>query len=248
MAKTRFRSSVSCGAIAAFGLTSAIFDTAAAGESASPETVVITARPPDPVGNAAFSTSVLNEQQVQAAPQLDQALKQVPGLSLFTRRSSLSTNVFAQSVSLRSIGGSGAGRALVTLDGVPQNDPFGNWVVWSSLPVEDIQAAEIVKGAGAGPYGAGALTGVIELIERAGTSGVLDAEGGEIHEARVAGAASEQYGNVSIGASGMYLTSGGWIPILESQRGAADTPLSLKASNAALHGGVDLGGTPGTAP
>jgi len=246
MTQNGFRSSVS-GAGVAFAITSAVFTPAMAGESPMPEQVVITARPPDPVGNAAFSTSVLDEQQIQLTPQLDEALKQVPGLSLFTRRSSLSTNVFAQSVSLRSIGASGAGRALVTLDGVPQNDPFGNWVVWSSLPVEDIQAAEIVKGSGAGPYGAGALTGVIALTERAGTSGVADAEVGEIHEGRLAGAGSEQYGNVSIGASAMYLNSGGWIPLLPSQRGPADVPLSLKASNAAIHGGVDIAGTQATA-
>ena len=37
---------------------------AIAGESqAAPEMVVITARPPDPVGNAAFSTTLLSEQQ-----------------------------------------------------------------------------------------------------------------------------------------------------------------------------------------
>src|SRR5690349_18773082 len=134
---------------------------AIAGESqAAPEMVVITARPPDPVGNAAFSTTLLSEQQVQISPQLDQALRQVPGLSLFRRNSSASANPSVQGVSLRSIAGSGAGRALVTLDGVPQNDPFGGWVIWSSLPVEDIASAQIVRGAGAGPYGAGALTGV----------------------------------------------------------------------------------------
>ena len=86
---------------------------AIAGESA-PEMIVITARPPDPVGNAAFSTTLLSEQQVQISPQLDQSLRQVPGLSLFRRNSSLSANPSVQGVSLRSIAGSGAGRALVT--------------------------------------------------------------------------------------------------------------------------------------
>ena len=69
-------------------------------------------------------------------------------------------------MSLRSIAGSGASRALVTLDGVPQNDPFGGWVIWSALPAETIGEAQVVRGAGAGPYGAGALTGVIALSSR----------------------------------------------------------------------------------
>jgi outer membrane receptor protein involved in Fe transport len=85
---------------------------------------------------------------------------------------------------------------------------------------------------------------VIALTERAGTSGVADAEGGEIGEGRVAGAGNVQFDNVSIGASAMYLTSGGWTPVDQSQRGAADRPLALHATNAALHGGVEI--VPGT--
>lgn len=221
--------------------------TPAAAQQAVPEQVVISARPPDPAGNAAYSTTEIPEQQLEIEPQLDTALRQVPGLSLFHRNSSVSVNPTSQAVSLREIGASGAGRALVTLDGVPQNDPFGQWVIWSSLPPEDIQGAEIVKGAGAGPYGAGALTGVIELTERAGNSAVADGEIGEIRDARVAGAGSVQYDNVSIGASAMYMSSGGWIPLLKSQRGAADTPLALQASNEAIHGGFDFAGTQVTA-
>src|SRR5258707_12677628 len=142
---------------------------AAAGESAAvPESVLITARPPDPVGNTAFSTTLIDAPQLRVAPELDQALRQVPGLSLFRRNSSLSANPSVQGVSLRSIAPSGAGRALVTLDSVPQNDPFGGWGIWSALPPEDISGAQIVRGAAAGPYGAGALTGVIALDEAHG--------------------------------------------------------------------------------
>ena len=218
---------------------------ALAGESANaPETVLITARPPDPVGNAAFSTTLLDTQAVRIAPELDAALRQVPGLSLFRRNSSLSANPTVQGVSLRSIAGSGAGRALVTLDGVPQNDPFGGWVIWSSLPPEDIQGAEVVRGAGAGPYGAGALTGVIALSEREGAGGVADAFGGELHSARVAGAGGTQIGKVSFGVSGMYHSSGGWIPVAPDQRGAADTPVTLKATSASVRAGTEI--VPGT--
>jgi outer membrane receptor protein involved in Fe transport len=228
----------------AIAVSIAMMGPAVAGEGPAPEQVLITARPPDPVGNAAYSTTLLNEQQLRVSTQLDVALRQVPGLSLFRRNSSLSANHTAQGVSLRSIAGSGAGRALVTLDGVPQNDPFGQWVIWTSLPPEDIQGAEIVRGAGAGPYGAGALTGVIALTERAGTSGVIDAEGGELKQGRIAGAGNVQFENVSIGASAMYQSVGGWVPVDPSQAGAADKPVTLKATNASIHGGVEL--VPGT--
>src|SRR5262249_43325239 len=119
-----------------------------------PEQVLITARPPDPVGARAFSTVQLGVPELRGVPELDLALRQVPGLSLFRRNSSLSANPSVQGVSLRSIAASAAGRALVTLDGVPQNDPFGGWVIWSSIPSEILQGVEVVRGAGAGPYGA----------------------------------------------------------------------------------------------
>mgnify|MGYP003351870509 CR=1 FL=1 len=80
------------------------------------ETVVITAKPPDPVGNAAFSVMQIPGAQLRNQPGLDQALSQVPGLSLFRRNSSLSANPTTQGVSLRSIAPSGAGRTLVTLE------------------------------------------------------------------------------------------------------------------------------------
>jgi iron complex outermembrane recepter protein len=216
---------------------------AAAQTLPAPETVLVSAHPPDPVGNAAFSTVLLDMNQLQISPELDEALRQVPGLSLFRRNSSLSANPTVQGISLRSIAGSGAGRALVTLDGVPQNDPFGGWVIWSALPPEDMQAAEIVRGAGAGPYGAGALTGVIALSERDAPGELIDGEGGSIGsngQGRLAGSAVREAGDVTLGASGMYQKSNGWIPVDHAQRGAADTPVTLEASNLSARAAAEI--------
>ena len=198
------------------------------------ETVVVTARPPDPVGNAAFSVVNLGAVELNAEPQLDVALEQVPGLSLFRRNSSLSANPSTQGVSLRSIAPSAAGRALVTLDGVPQNDPFGGWVIWSSLPPEDLSGAEIVRGAGAGPYGSGALTGVIALDESSGRGLTADASGGSLGLRRVAAAGGSQWGKVSLFGSASAEVSDGWIPVSPAQRGPADDAVTLDARNASL--------------
>ncbi len=200
---------------------------------AQTETVLITARPPDPVGNDAFSVMRLDGVALRNQPGLDQALRQVPGLSLFRRNSSVSANPTTQGVSLRSIAPSGAGRTLVTLDGVPQNDPFGGWVIWSALPAEDIAAAEIVRGAGAGPYGAGALTGVIALSEHEGTGNGLvaaTAEYGELNSTRMGAAGGVQVGRSSLFGSTSYQHSDGWIPVDKSQRGRADDEVTLDAS------------------
>lgn len=202
------------------------------------DAVVITS-PPQAVGADAFSTAHLDSDALTASARLDSALAQVPGLSLFRRDSSLSANPTTQGISLRSMAPSGAGRALVTLDGVPLNDPFGNWVIWSALPPEDIASADIIRGAGAGPYGAGSLTGVIALTERDGR-GLTEAEveGGELGQRRVAAAGGAQLGSVGLFASGSAQRSDGWIPIAPEQRGAADDFLTLSASNASLRANI----------
>ncbi|MBS0472883.1 MAG: TonB-dependent receptor [Proteobacteria bacterium] len=205
---------------------------APAAAAAPIETVVVTASPPDPVGNKAFSVATLDATDIHDATELDAALKQVPGLSLFRRDGSLSANPTTQGVSLRSIAPSGAGRTLVTLDGVPQNDPFGGWVIWSSLPPEDIEGAEIVRGAGAGPYGAGALTGTIALSEAHRAS--ADASLAERNGRRIAAAGGTTLGPVSLFASASDEDSDGWIPVSPTQRGAADTPVTYHARNASL--------------
>src|SRR3954471_14064708 len=106
------------------------------------------ARLPPAPGDAAFSVVRRDPQIIETAPRLDQALASSPGVSLFRRVSSLGANPTTQGLSVRQIAGSGAGRALVTLDGVPQGDAFGGWVIWTSLPSESITGVAITKGAG----------------------------------------------------------------------------------------------------
>ena len=65
---------------------------------------------------------------------LDDALRFVPGFTLFRRTGSRVANPTAQGVTLRGLGGSGASRALVLDDGMPMNDPFGGWVYWGRVP------------------------------------------------------------------------------------------------------------------
>jgi outer membrane receptor protein involved in Fe transport len=207
------------------------------------EVVVVRAAnlPPSPA-DGAFSIIRLDPAALRATPRLDEALSEIPGVSLFRRTSSLGANPTSQGVALRGIAGSGASRALVTLDGVPQNDPFGGWVIWTRLPTQDIGAATAVRGAGAGPYGAGALTGVVALQEIAPSTGAwtLDAEGGSLGYG--GGAATA---NVGVGPGALLLSaagehSDGWIPVVAG-RGPADQRLTLDDHSVSLRYLVDAG-------
>ena len=204
------------------------------------EVVVTAARLPPAAGEAAFSVVRLDGLALDRSTRLDEALASVPAVSLFRRTTSLSANPTTQGVSLRAIAPSGAGRTLVTLDGVPLNDPFGGWVLWSQLPTEALESLDIVRGAGAGPYGAGALTGVIQLRERE-RGGVLDASIAERGGARLAGAGGLDAGPLRLTGSALYETSDGYTPVRGAAAGAADTPLDLTSKAAALRLDAPLG-------
>ena len=193
------------------------------------ETVVVRSiRLPRPAGDAAFSIIRLDHAALQLSPRLDESLKSVPSFSLFRRTSSLAANPTTQGVSLRAIAGSGASRALVTLDGVPQNDPFGGWVIWSALPSDLIQGAEVVRGAGAGPYGAGALTGVVSLAEDDRVPGgvAADASYGSLGDVQGQAVASARFGPASLVISAAGESAHGFVPV-RINPGAADRPLTL---------------------
>ncbi|MBW8735312.1 MAG: TonB-dependent receptor plug domain-containing protein, partial [Asticcacaulis sp.] len=169
-------------------------------------------------GDQAFAATNLDRAALDG-PSLDQSLKRETQASLFRRQSSLTANPTVQGIGLRAIGPSGAGRALVTLDGVPQNDPFGNWVIWAALPEDEITHAHVVKGAGGGAYGAGALTGVIDLSLQPPQPGAAFVSG-------VAGerGSSDAQAGVTLGPVALYAagrTLHGNVPV-HSGRGAAD--------------------------
>jgi outer membrane cobalamin receptor len=181
--------------------------------------------------DAAFGVVTVAGEAIATSPRVDEVLTLVPGVQLFRRTSSVASNPTTQGMTVRAIAGSGAGRALVTLDGVPQNDPFGGWVLWSGLPPAGIEGALVVRGAGAGHYGAGALTGTIQLAERTrvSPSGEYELFGGE--RGLAGGSLAFATGDLMIvGAS---QTSDGWIPV-GAGRGAADAPLAFEASSLAI--------------
>ena len=206
-----------------------------------PDIVVTAARLPPAAGVAAFSVIRLDEQILGRATRLDEALQTVPAVSLFRRTSSLAANPTTQGISLRAIAPSGAGRTLVTLDGVPLNDPFGGWVLWSQVAPESLSGLDIIRGSGAGPYGAGALTGVIQLRERDTDGGALDVSGGEYGGQRLAAATTLSAGRFALTGAVQRELSDGYVPVRGAAAGVADTPLDLATLSGSLRADVALG-------
>ncbi|HYK20190.1 MAG TPA: TonB-dependent receptor, partial [Pyrinomonadaceae bacterium] len=116
------------------------------------------------------------EMELAGALTIDDVLRQVPGFSLFRRSGSLSANPTSQGVSLRGVGANGASRALVLLDGVPLNSPFGGWVYWNRVPRINVESVQIYNGATSDLYGSGALGGVINIRSLAAPVPAIDVE------------------------------------------------------------------------
>lgn len=203
-------------------------------DAATEEVIVVTApRLPEAAGEQVYSVLPIDPRAVEDAVRLDRALAVAPAASLFRRNDSGAANPTVQGLSLRAIGPSGAGRALVTLDGVPQHDPFGGWVIWGGLPPEIIERANVIRGAGAGPYGAGALTGVVALDERSSQGFSLRAEHGDRDYTRVGGVGVANGDAFSALLAASVEHDDGWIPTREG-RGAADAPLARDAMSGAV--------------
>src|SRR6185503_20205960 len=135
------------------------------------EKVTVTAaRRPAALGDTAASVLVLSSSDLKttAGTGLDDALRQVPGFTLFRRTPSRGANPTTQGATFRGLAGSGASRALVLEDGVPLNDPFGGWIYWGRVPRAAVERIEVLRGGASDLYGSSALAGVVQVV-RAGT-------------------------------------------------------------------------------
>jgi len=191
-----------------------------------PPMVVSAGRVEQRLSDVPTHTTVLTREDIErsTAQTVDDLLREVPGFSLFRRSSSLVANPTTQGVSLRGIGPSGVSRTLVLLDGVPLNDPFGGWVYWSKVPLENIERIEVVRGGGSALYGNYALGGVINIVTRkpqmTGLQGTL--EGGTHDTVNANLQVDYVTGPLALSLQGDVFSTGGFPIVREEQRGAVD--------------------------
>ena len=192
------------------------------------QVTVTAARTVARVSDTAASVIVLAPEDLSttAALTLDDALRQVPGFSLFRRSGSRTTNPTAQGVSLRGVGASGASRALVMADGIPINDPFGGWVYWGRVPREAVSRVEVVRGGSSHLYGTDALGGVVNFIPHSNASPMasLEASYGNQTTPNVSLFAGGRLGQLGGQISAEAFSTDGYIIVDEAERGRVDTP------------------------
>ena len=182
--------------------------------------------------SAARSARVVTAEDLatSAAPTLDDALRQVPGFTLFRRTGSRTANPTTQGVSLRGIGPSGASRSAVLEDGVPLNDPFGGWVAWGRVPQSAIARVEVVRAGASDLFGSGAMGGAVRLFPREPREAgfALEAEAGGLGTAGLGLAGDALLGG---GMATLALEAAdvdGYGPVAPEERGSVDTEAGVR--------------------
>jgi len=195
-----------------------------------------------------YSVTELGRETIlsSASGRIEDVLENVAGFQQFRRSDSRSSNPTAQGVTLRGLGGNATSRALMTLDGVPVADPFFGYIPLSAIAPETLARIRVTRGGGAGPFGAGALTGTIELESAdARTLGPLAASAlvNDRGETEASGALTAQVGGGFVTASGRWDRGRGFFTAPEDQRVPASARAAFESWQGALRGVFPLGET-----
>ncbi len=175
---------------------------------------------------------VVTDQQLEQWGPLttDDKLRQVPGFTLLRRSGSQTANPTSQGVSLRGLGANGASRALVLVDGVPINDPFGGWIYWARVPQSSLNEVQLVPGGVSALYGNDALGGVVNMETKTAvqTDGNIEASYGNENSPFGSGWGAIRMGQWSLSGSGEGFRTDGYIDVPKDIRGTVDTPVNVQ--------------------
>ena len=220
--------------------------TASAQMPAPVTTITVTAyRTPLGTLESPATTRLLTQRALSsaAAATLDGEIRQIPGLELFRRSSSLVANPTSQGVSLRGLGSTSASRTLITDDDVPLNDPIGGWIHWQEQPELAIKSVELVRGGASDLYGSSAIGGVINVIPLRPTARQAELRstyGGEgTYDTSLM--FEGKRGLWGVLAAGGLLGTDGYIQEAPAQRGPVDAVSNVHSQNALVLAEHDRG-------
>jgi len=204
--------------------------------AANVEQVTVTAyRTPLGALESPASTRELSQTALSssAAVTFDGKLRQLPGVELFRRSSSLVANPSSQGLSLRALGSTAASRTLITEDDVPLNDPFAGWIHWQEQPELSIQRVELVRGGASDLYGSSAIGGVVNVVPVRPSTDFAEWSSSYGAESTYDDSAllSTKRGPWGLLASGGTIGTDGYIQEAPVQRGPVDLPSDVHSQN-----------------
>jgi outer membrane receptor protein involved in Fe transport len=186
-----------------------------------------------PATTVVLSQTALN---ITATVTLDDQLRQIPGVELFRRSSSLVANPSSQGISLRALGSTSASRTLLTEDDVPLNDAFADTVHWQEQPELAIKSIELLRGGASDLYGSSAIGGVVNVVPVMPTAdlGELRSSYGSEGTYDNSLLLQTKHGPWGLLAAGGVLGTDGYIQEAPDQRGPVDIASNVHSQNGEL--------------
>lgn len=167
-------------------------------------------------------TSLIEGLSPGIGARIENRLRDEAGIVQFRRSDGRSANPTSQGVTLRGLGGNASSRALVTLDGIPQADPFGGWVAWTAYDAINLRGVTTTRGGGSGADGPGALAGTIGLHSDLTYGGTASLAYGSRDSWDASASFGGELGDGHVAVDGRYSRGDGFIPIAKAQRGSVD--------------------------
>jgi|SoiMethySBSTD1v2_1073268.scaffolds.fasta_scaffold16728_6 outer membrane receptor protein involved in Fe transport len=200
------------------------------------ESVTVTpGRTEQRLGDVPASVTVVDKEFIRQSPAFvaDDVLRNVPTFSLFRRTSSLSSHPTAQGVSLRGIGPSGVSRTLVLIDNVPFNDPFGGWVYWTRVPLDNVDRIEVVEGPSSSVYGNYGMGGVINIVSTRARrqTAEIKPQFGNRSSRKADFFASDVWGRLGVAVDGSFFDTDGFPIVASAERGPIDNNAAVNFKN-----------------
>lgn len=209
----------------------------------APQIIVVTGagalRPSD--GDAVQTTAILGDLDSGLGSRIENRLRDEAGIVQFRRSDGRSAHPTSQGVTLRGLGGNASARALVTLDGVPQADPFGGWVPWSAYDAINLGGIVIARGGGSGADGPGALAGTIGLYSTMTDGVTASAAYGSRDSWDASASVGGKLGGGQVAVDGRYSRGDGFVPVASGQRGTVDRAAAYEQGGLGLRLRFDAG-------
>lgn len=210
----------------------------------APVEIVVTGRSLEATrGERLLGPTVIGPAELAHTPVsgLEQLLTAEAGVQLFRRSDARSANPTSQGITLRALGGNAASRTLLTLDGVPQTDPFGGWAPWPAFDPAGLAEVRITRGGGSVTAGPGALAGVIDLTSQSDERLRAEVEGGSRGSLQGALGLGAAVGGGRLALSGNAARGDGFVPIVAEDRGPAERAAPYRNAAARLRYLVPVG-------
>jgi outer membrane cobalamin receptor len=182
---------------------------------------------------ASFSSALLNGTTI-AIDDLSETIARYPGYSAFRATPSRAAHPTTQGIRLRNLGINASSRTIVTLDGVPQNDPFGAWVYWQRYNPSTLSSIEIRPSSGSEAWGNFGTGGRISLQSLSSDENRLHAKltlGTDGKRAAAFSSNSSLGPGLSINLSAIAAETDGFYTLSPDQRGAVDRKANSEIAN-----------------